>query len=74
MDIKKKITEIVAKIKNDKGLAAKFKENPINTIKSLLGVDLPDDQITAIVEGVKAKLSVDKSKGILGFFKKIFGK
>ena len=68
MDIKAKITELTDKIKNDPNLLEKFKSDPIKTIESLLGVDLPDEQIKSIVDGIKAKISVDgikdKSTGI----------
>ena len=42
----------------------------MKTVEDLLGVDLPDEQIKAVVEGVKAKLLagdgniVDKIKGL----------
>ncbi len=55
-DIKAKIEEIVNKIKGDKDLASKFQSDPIKTVEGLIGVDLPDDQIKAVVDGVKAKL------------------
>lgn len=71
MDIKAKITELVDKIKSDSDLTEKFKKEPIATIEGLLGVDLPDDQVQKIVDGVKAKLSLDKISGALGG---IFGK
>lgn len=66
MDIKAKIEEIVEKIKSDKGLLAKFKSEPIKTIESLIGIDLPDEQIEKIVDGVKAKISVDDLADKLG--------
>ena len=59
MDIKEKIEELVEKIKTDDELRAKFKSDPIAAIESLLGVDLPNDQIEKIVDGVKAKIAVD---------------
>ena len=74
MDIKKMIIELVDKIQNDKNLVAKFQKNPVATVESLLGIDLPDDQINAIVEGVKAKISVDKIGGILGGLGDLLGK
>ena len=74
MDIAKMITDLVSKIQNDKNLVAKFQKNPVATVESLLGIDLPDDQINAIVEGVKAKISVDKIGGILGGLGNILGK
>ena len=69
--IKGKIDEIVDKIKGDGAIAEKFKSDPIHTVEGLIGVDLPDDQISKIVDGVKAKISVDKIGGALGG---LFGK
>jgi len=71
MDIKKKIEELVDKIKSDKNLMAKFQKDPISTVEGLLGVDLPNDQIEKLVDGIKAKISLDKLGGGLG---KLFGK
>ena len=59
-DIKKKIEQIVKKIKSDEGFASSFKKDPIKAVESVLGIDLPDDKIKSIVDGVKAKLSNDK--------------
>ena len=72
MNIKEKIEELVEKIKNDEALQAKFKENPIEAVEQLLGVDLPDDVVEKIVDGVKAKLTVDKLSGGLDALKKLF--
>ena len=60
MDIKAKVEEIVAKVKDDPAFIASFKEDPVKAIEGLVGVDLPDEQIKAVIEGVKAKLSLDK--------------
>ncbi|MBQ6580251.1 MAG: hypothetical protein IIX33_05445 [Oscillospiraceae bacterium] len=57
--IKEKINEIVEKIKNDKDIAAKFKKDPVTTVEGLIGIDLPNDQIEKIVEGIKAKIALD---------------
>lgn len=72
MDIKEKIEEIVNKVKSDKDFASKFSSDPVKAIKSVLGIDLPDDQIKALIEGVKAKVSFDQAGGLLGSIKKIF--
>lgn len=66
MDIKAKIEELVEKIKNDKDIGTRFQKNPVETVEKLIGVDLPDDQINQIVEGIKAKVSLDKIGGALG--------
>ena len=60
MDIKAKIEEIVEKVKADPDFAEDFKKDPIKAVEGILGVDLPDDQIKAIAEGIKAKINLDK--------------
>ena len=72
--LKDKLDEIVDKVKNDKNIAAKFQKDPIATVESLIGVDLPDDQIKALVDAVKAKVNLDKMGDALGSLKGLFGK
>jgi len=64
MDIKNKIEELVEKIKTDKDLQSSFTKDPIATIEKLIGIDLPDEQIKKIADGVKAKISLDKLGGL----------
>ncbi len=71
MDIKAKIDEIVDKVKNDKNFADKFKSEPIKAVEDVIGVDLPDDQIKSVVDGVKAKVNLD---GIADKIGGLFGK
>ena len=66
MDIKAKIEEIVDKIKGDKDLTAKFEKDPVGAVEGLVGVDLPDDQLQGLVEGIKAKLGAGKVGDLLG--------
>jgi hypothetical protein len=65
-DIRKIIEDIVKKIKGDKDIGEKFKKNPTKTVEGLIGVDLPDDQVNAVVEGVKAKINLDGITDKLG--------
>lgn len=74
MDIKKKIEELVEKVKSDKDIAEKFRKEPVKTVESLLGIDLPDDQIEKIVEGIKAKISLDKLGDLGSKLGGLFGK
>ena len=67
MDIKAKIEELVERIKSDKQLQRGFTSDPVGTVEKLIGIDLPEDQIKKIADGVKAKISLDK---IGGLFKK----
>ena len=70
MDIKAKIDEVVNKVKSDKDFAEKFQKEPIKAVEDVLGVDLPDDAVKNIVDGVKAKINVggvmDKLGGLFG--------
>ncbi len=70
-DIKAKIDEVVNKVKNDKNFAEKFQKEPIKAVEEVLGVDLPDDQIKSVIDGVKAKINVD---GIADKLGGLFGK
>ncbi len=78
MDIKAKIEELYKKISSDKDILAKFKSEPIKTVEEILGIDLPDDQIEKLVEGIKAKIDIeeagDKISGIAGKLGGLFGK
>ena len=74
MDIKAKIEEIVKKLQSDKALQEAFRKDPVKALESLLGVDLPDDQINQIVDSIKAKLAVDKAGDALGALGGLFGR
>lgn len=72
MDIKAKIDEIVGQVKNDPGFAKKFTEDPVKAVESVIGIDLPDAQVKSLVEGIKAKISLDDAGDLLGNLKKLF--
>ena len=74
MDIKAKIEEIVKKLAADKTLMARFESNPASVIEEYIGVDLPDDQVNQLVEGIKAKMKLDQVGDMLGGIGKLFGK
>lgn len=71
MDIRAKIDELVGKVKNDPNLLEKLKKDPVSAIEGVIGVDLPNDQIEKIAEGVMAKIRLDDLGGKLG---DLFGK
>jgi len=73
-DVKEKIEEIVGKVKGDAGLMDRFKADPVKTVESLLGIDLPDDMLQKLVTGVKAKLNLDSLGGALGALGGLLGK
>ena len=74
MDIQKIISDVLDKLKSDKKLAAKFDTDPTAVLEELIGIDLPNDQLNAVIDGIKAKLKLDdvadKIGDVLSFFKK----
>lgn len=78
MDIQKIITEVLEKLQGDDGLIAKFNADPVKTLEGLLNIDLPDDQVNAVITAVKAKLNLDdaakSAESVLGAVKGLFGK
>ncbi len=72
MDIKEKISEVVEKLTSDKDLKEKFEKQPVKVIEELLGVDLPDEMVEKVIDGVKAKLTVDSVSDIAGKLKDLF--
>ena len=74
MDIKEKIEKAAKKLMNDKNLMAKFERNPTSVIEDLIGVDLPNDLVNEVIEGIKAKIAIDKVGDALGGLGKLFGK
>lgn len=78
MDIQKIISDVLEKLQKDDGLLTKFKANPTKTIESLIGIDLPDEQIDAVVKGVMAKIDIEdvakQASGLLGKLKGLFKK
>ena len=70
MDIQKIINDVISKLKDDDQLLANFKSNPTKVLEKLVGVDLPDDKIDPIIDGIMAKLKIDdlaeKAEGIMG--------
>ena len=74
MDIKAKIEETVKKLLSDKNLMAKFERNPVSVIEQLIGIDLPDEQINQLIDGIKAKIKLDQVGDVLSGIGKLFGR
>ena len=72
MDIKEKIESVVEKVLKDPSIKEQFEKEPTKVIENLLGVDLPDDIVEKIIDGVKAKLTVDSLSDVAGALKKLF--
>ena len=65
-NLPEKIQEVVAKVSADKTLLEQFQKEPVKVVEKVVGVDLPDDVVNKIIDGVKAKLTADKASGVIG--------
>ncbi len=74
MDIKEQIKKAVESISKDKKLQEQFQKEPVKALESILGVDLPDDVINQVIQGVKAKLAVDNVSDAVDALKGLFSK
>ncbi|MBQ8597164.1 MAG: hypothetical protein IJ409_05165 [Lachnospiraceae bacterium] len=71
MDIKEKVTEVVEKIKKDPELLAEFQKDPVKAVEKVVGMDLPDELIEKVVEGIK-KGDIKEGMDIGDIMKKLF--
>jgi len=74
INIKDMIEELVKKITADETLKKQFEKAPVAVVEKLLGVDLPDDKIEKLVDGIKAKLAIDDVGDVLGALGGLFGR
>lgn len=55
MDINK-IKEAVETLTKDEAAKEQLKKDPIHTIEQTFGIDLPDEQVNAVIESLKEKI------------------
>jgi hypothetical protein len=72
MEIKEQIEKMAKKVLSDEKLMDLFKKDPVKAVEKILGIDLPDDIIEKVVTGVKAQITVDTAKDVMGALKKLF--
>ena len=72
MDIKEKVEAIIEEIKSNPNIKEEFEKEPVKVIEKFVGVDLPDDVVEKIIDGVKAKMTVDNVSKIAGALKSLF--
>ncbi len=74
MDVKKMIEQAVNMIQNNAALKTQFEKDPIKAIEKALNIDLPNEIMDKIVDGVKAKISLDTLGDAANALKGLFGK
>ena len=78
MDIQKIISEVVAKLMGNPELVQSFLSNPVQLLEKTFGIDLPDEQINQVIQGVASQMNlgnidVKQAAGLLGKLKGILG-
>ena len=73
-EILKLAGSIVDKLTKDEKLMDAFKKDPVAVIEKKLGIDLPNDQLNALIDGIKAKLKADDVLDAAGKLLGMFGK
>lgn len=71
-DIKAMVSKAAKKIMSDKTLQKQFQTDPVKALEKVLGVDLPDEILNPIIEGVKAQMTAEKIGDAADFIKKLF--
>ena len=74
MDLQKVIKQVLDALNNNDALVKEFLTDPAKVLESKLGIDLPNEQVNAVVEGVKAKLNLGSAASVLNAVQGLFGK
>lgn len=69
-DAKAIVDKVVDKAKNDPKFMENLQKDPEKTIEGVIGMDIPDGAVDAVLAGVKSKIAFDK----LGGLGKLLGK
>jgi len=59
MDIKEQISKVVEEVSKNPNIKEQFEKEPVKVIEKIVGIDLPDDVVMKIIDGVKAKMTID---------------
>ena len=72
MNIQEQIHKVLEEISKSSDIKGQFEKEPVKVIEKLIGADLPDDIVMKIIDGVKAKLTMDDVSKVAGTLKGIF--
>ena len=72
MDMKEQISKIVEEVSKNPDIKEQLEKEPVKVIEKVIGVDLPDDIVMNIIDGVKAKLTIDDVSKVADTLKGIF--
>lgn len=58
MDIKEQISRIVEEVSKNPNMKEQFEKEPVKVIEKVTGIDMPDDIVMKVIDGVKAKMTI----------------
>ena len=73
-NIKELIEKVVDAIKDNDKIKEQFEKEPVKVIEKFLGVDLPDEIVEKVIDGVKAKITLDQVADVADALKGLFKK
>lgn len=74
INVKEIITETAEKLLKDENLRKQFMDDPVKALEKLLNIDLPNELLDPVVDGIKAKLTVDTVQDVFEDASKLFKK
>ena len=72
LDLKDIIEKAANAILKDETLKTQFKNEPIKALEKILNVNLPDELLEPVIEGIKVKITADKLGDAANLLKKLF--
>ena len=72
VDVLEVVEKAVVKILKDEKLQKQFKDEPVKALEKVLDIDLPDELLEPVIDGIKAKLVADKVGDAAKLLKKLF--
>ena len=73
-DVLEIVEKAVKKILKDEKLQKQFLTEPVKALEKVLDIDLPDELIEPVIDGIKAKIVADKVSDTLGDATKLLKK
>lgn len=66
MDIQKIVSEVLEQLTENKDLRKAFDIDPVKVLEKTFKIDLPDDQVNAVIKAIQAKLDLDDVADVAG--------
>ena len=74
MDIMEQVQSLISKVQSDPEIMKLFQTEPEKAVERVIGVDLPDDTVKKVIDGVRAKVTVESAMGAVNAISGMFGK